>query len=281
MTGNVFTVDVEEYFQVEAFSDVVRRRDWDAIPSRVEASTVRLLEMMEGARVKGTFFVLGCLAEKHPGLVRRIARGGHEVASHGFDHTMITNMTPERFREDVRKTKRILEDIAGMPVKGYRAPTFSIVKNTAWAHAVLLQEGYSYSSSVFPVWHDRYGWPEFGERPRKAVSDGTDELWEVPLSVGFIGPWRVPFGGGGYLRVYPRFLTRKFLRDLDARGRPLIVYVHPWEIDPDQPAVPAPLLRRLRHRIGIPKTEERLKDLLGARAFGTVARFLEANGHGR
>jgi polysaccharide deacetylase family protein (PEP-CTERM system associated) len=267
----MFSVDVEEYYQVEAFSGVVPKTDWHKFPSRVEESTNRLLEILDTYHVRGTFFVLGCLAGNMPGLVRMISGAGHEIASHGYDHTMVNRLTPEMFRKDIRKSKRILEDIIGTSVKGYRAPTFSITERTSWAYEILQQEGYSYSSSVYPVLHDRYGWPAFGDYPRKMFAGEQGEIWEVPLTVGSIGPLRIPFGGGGYLRTYPLRLTKALFRKIERHGRTGIVYIHPWELDPRQPEVRAPLLRRIRHRLGIPKMERKLIDLLKSMRFGTVA----------
>lgn len=276
---HIFTVDVEEYFQVEAFSPYVETRDWDKYPGRVDGATDRLLDLLDTHRVQGTFFILGWLADRNPALVKRIAAGGHEIGSHGFGHKMITRMTPEEFREDIRKSKMILEDITGEAVQGYRAPTFSIVKGTGWAYAVLSEEGYRYSSSVFPVWHDRYGWPEFGQEPKKMASGKAGDFWEVPLSVGSIGSLKVPFGGGGYLRWYPLFLTKMLLRDFTRNGKSVLVYIHPWELDAAQPDVPAPFLRRLRHRGRIPRMEKKLSELFRMLTFGGVARFLEENGY--
>jgi polysaccharide deacetylase family protein (PEP-CTERM system associated) len=270
---HIFSVDVEEYYQVEAFSQIIPRDDWEKFPSRVEESTDRVLEILDGYNVKGTFFVLGCLALKLPGLVKRISDAGHEIASHGYDHTMITMLTPQNFREDIRKSRRILEDIVGMRVSGYRAPTFSITENTSWAYGVLLQEGYSYSSSVFPILHDRYGWPSFGDIPKNMADGGEGEIWEVPMSVGALGPLRIPFGGGGYLRTYPMALTKALFRKIERLGRTGVVYIHPWELDPGQPEIRAPLLRRLRHRHGIAKMEEKLLDLLNTMRFGTAAQY--------
>ena len=190
---------------------------------------------------------------------------------------MITEMTPEAFRQDIRKSKTILEGIIGTSVHGYRAPTFSITEKTSWAYEILLQEGYSYSSSVFPVWHDRYGWPKFGNDPRQMASDKNGEIWEVPLTVGSIGPFRVPFGGGGYLRAYPLKLTNALFRGLERDGRHGVVYIHPWELDTRHPAIHAPFFRRLRHHIGIPKMKQKLIHLLRSMRFGTVAQLLEAN----
>jgi len=277
MIRNVFTVDVEEYFQVEAFSGLIPKKDWHKFPSRVETTTKGLLELLDAHHVRGTFFVLGWIAERHPELIEKIFKAGHEVASHGFDHTMITEMTPEVFRKDVRASKAILEGITGKSITGYRAPTFSITEKTSWAYEILLQEGYSYSSSVYPIWHDRYGWPKFGNDPRQVGSDKNGEIWEVPLTVGSLGPFRIPFGGGGYLRAYPLLLTNALFRDLSRKGRHGVVYIHPWELDTDHPAVHAPFFRRLRHHIGIPKMRQKLTHLLRSMRFGTVSQLLEAN----
>lgn len=277
---HVLTVDLEEYFQVETFSKYIPKKDWDRYPGRVEEPTVRLLDLLDAHRAQGTFFVLGWLAERKPDLVRRIADRGHEIASHGFGHTMVTKMAPQEFRQDIRKSKAVLEQITGRAVKGYRAPTFSIVKKTSWAYPILSEEGYRYSSSVFPVRHDRYGWPEFGDEPREMASGGSGGLWEVPLSVGSIGPLRVPFGGGGYLRWYPFFLTKRLFRHRVRDGKSVVLYVHPWELDANQPGIRAPLLPRIRHRVGISRMEERLTQLLRSLSFGGVARFLVANGYG-
>lgn len=276
---NAFTVDLEEYFQVEAFSGIIRRNDWENYPSRVGDLTARLLGILDSFQVRGTFFVLGWLAERNPGLVKNIHDAGHEIASHGFDHRMVSTMSPEAFRRDIRKSKAILEDISGTSVVGYRAPTFSITERTSWAYEILLEEDYFYSSSVFPVWHDRYGWPEFGEDPRKMFSNGKGEIWEVPLPVRSLGPLRIPFGGGGYLRAYPLRLTKALFRSIARKGRSGVVYIHPWELDTRHPAVPAPFFRSLRHHIGIRTLERKLIDLLGSMKFGTVAQLLERN-HG-
>jgi len=276
---NAFTVDVEEYFQVEAFSGIIEKKDWENYPRRAEGQTHRLLDILETYKVQGTFFVLGWLAERHPALIRKIHDAGHEVASHGFGHRMISKMTPEEFRKDVRRSKEVLEGITNSAVVGYRAPTFSILEKTSWAYEILLHEGYRYSSSVYPIWHDRYGWPEFGYHPRKMASGENGEIWEVPMAVGFLGPFRIPFGGGGYLRSYPFFLTKALFRSHARKEKPAVVYVHPWELDRQHPAVPAPFFRRLRHHIGIPKMERKLSALLQSLNFGTVAQLLEASKH--
>jgi len=272
---HIFSVDVEEYYQVEAFSQIVPRDKWKDFSSRAENPTNKLLEILDRYEFKGTFFVLGCLAGKLPRLVKRIFDAGHEIASHGYGHAMITTLSQEAFREDIRKSKRILEDITGAPVHGYRAPTFSIMENTSWAYAILQQEGFSYSSSVFPIIHDRYGWPSFGDSPRNMAGRGEGELWELPMSVGQFGPFRVPFGGGGYLRMYPLAFTKALFRRIERLGKTGMVYVHPWELDPEQPEIKAPFLRRFRHKLGIAKMEEKLVDLLGTMRFATAAQYVK------
>lgn len=273
---HVFTVDVEEYFHVEAFSDSIEKKDWEKYPPRVEEQTNRLLEILGSFQVRGTFFILGWLAERYPALIKIIHDAGHEIASHGFDHKMISHMTPEEFREDIRKAKGVLEEITGSEVLGYRAPTFSIMEKTAWAYEILLHEGYRYSSSVFPIWHDRYGWPKFGNQPRRMASNEEGEIWEIPMAVGSLGPLKIPFGGGGYLRSYPFFLTKALFRNFARKGKPAVIYIHPWELDRNQPVVQAPLFRRLRHHLGISKMERKLTNLLQSMKFGTVAQLLEA-----
>lgn len=256
------TVDVEDYFHVEAFSKVIDMRDWEKYPSRVEGNTEKLLAIFESFGAIGTFFVLGWVARRFPGLVKRISAGGHEIGSHGDNHRMATAMTPEVFRNDVRDSKRILEDIVGTSILGYRAPTFSILEETSWTYEILLQEGYRYSTSVFPIRHDRYGWPRFGLVPRQMASDGNSCIWEIPLSVARIGSANIPFGGGGYLRAYPIAVTKTLFRRIGKRGQNGIIYIHPWEIDSNQPEIDAPWICRLRHRQGIPGMEHKIREIL-------------------
>lgn len=272
---NTFTVDVEEYFQVEAFSEIIDKSSWDRYPSRALKQTEKVLDLLKAFKVRGTFFVLGWLAEKDPALIRDIHVAGHEIASHGFDHKMISNMTPSEFRKDVRRSKNILEGITKSEIHGYRAPTFSIVEKTSWAYEILLEEGFRYSSSVYPIWHDRYGWPEFGHDPRKMAANGNGEIWEIPMAVGSVGPFRIPFGGGGYLRLYPLFLTRALFRSLGKKGKPAMLYMHPWELDAEQPRVKAPFFRSIRHYTGIRNMENKLVTLLQSLEFGTVQQYLE------
>jgi polysaccharide deacetylase family protein (PEP-CTERM system associated) len=275
MIRNAFTVDVEEYFQVEAFSDRIPKQDWHKFPSRVEETTTKLLELLDKNHVRGTFFVLGWIARIHPALVEKIYKAGHEIASHGFDHTMITEMTPEAFREDIRQSKTILEGIIGTSVNGYRAPTFSIIEKTSWAYQILLEEGYRYSSSVFPIRHDRYGWTEFGNAPKRMHAIDGKEIWEVPMSTWCLGSVNIPFGGGGYLRFYPWLLTKALFRKVTESGKPVMVYVHPWEFDTKHPMIDAPFLKRIRHHAGISGMNKKLRYLLKYFQFGTIEQYLE------
>jgi polysaccharide deacetylase family protein (PEP-CTERM system associated) len=269
------TVDVEEYYHAEIFAGIINPTEWTKYPDHVEKNTMDLVQLFDRCNVRGTFFILGSIAKKFPGLIRSILGSGHEVASHGNEHRMITKMSSSEFREDVRRSKQILEDISGTAILGYRAPTFSIVKRTDWAYEILLEEGFRYSSSVYAIRHDRYGWPEFGILPRKMAISGDRYLWEIPLSVEQMGGINVPFGGGGYLRLYPLFLTKYLLRKLLRFGRPAIVYVHPWEIDRQHPRIAMPVLKRIRHYVGISGTKEKMGDLLRSYPFGRMDQFLQ------
>jgi polysaccharide deacetylase family protein (PEP-CTERM system associated) len=273
--ASYLTVDVEEYYQAEIFSGIVDRADRMMHPPHVERNTMELIRLFNDCNVRGTFFILGTVAMKHPGLIRVIQESGNEIASHGDDHRMITKMSPPEFREDVRRSKRILEDIAGTAVVGYRAPTFSIVEKTEWAYEILLDEGFRYSSSVFPIHHDRYGWPEFGAVPRKMAVRGNRWIWEIPLSVERVGFINVPFGGGGYLRLFPMFLTKYFFRRSLRVGRPAIVYVHPWEIDRQHPRIAMPVLKRMRHYVGISGMQEKVRNLLRSFRFERMDEFMK------
>jgi polysaccharide deacetylase family protein (PEP-CTERM system associated) len=274
--AHVLTVDVEEYFQVEGYSRFIPRLEWAKYPGRVEMQTDRLLEFLDSSHTTGTFFVLGWIAKRYPDLVRKIALAGHEIASHGLQHTMITKLSPEDFRADLRCSKAILEDITGRKILGYRAPTFSITRETAWAHGILGEEGFSYSSSVFPIWHDRYGWPQFGDEPKKLETTEGRDLWEIPLSVWRIGPLRIPFGGGGYLRLYPLSITKLLFRLHERKGKSVILYVHPWELDSDQPQIQAPLGARARQSLGIGGMPRKMRNLLTEMEFVSIEKFLES-----
>ncbi|MFI5370003.1 MAG: XrtA system polysaccharide deacetylase [Candidatus Eisenbacteria bacterium] len=268
---HVLSVDVEEYFQSETFARAVPRDAWDGIPSRVEPAVDLLLERFADARVHATFFVLGWIAERHPGMVSRIAAEGHEIASHGWSHAPILRLTPGEFEDEVVRSKRLLESISGDPVLGYRAPTFSVTRTTLWALPILARVGYGYDSSVFPVHHDRYGIPDAPLDAHRREGG----IWELPLSVITLGSYRLPFAGGGYLRMYPYALTRLGLRELSRAGRPGVVYVHPWEFDPRQPVIRGVgMVSTTRHRIGTTSNESKLVRLLNEFEFATAREVL-------
>jgi polysaccharide deacetylase family protein (PEP-CTERM system associated) len=273
---NAFSVDVEEHFQVEAFRGLIGRNEWAGLESRVVANTRRLLGLLQRRSVKATFFVLGCVAERCPRLVRDCVEAGHEIASHGWDHRPVTELTREEFRSDVRRTKDLLEQLSGDQVLGYRAPTYSIVKSTTWALEVLLEEGYRYDSSIFPIVHDRYGIPEAPRFPGTVAVQNGSFLLEFPISTVRLGGVNLPFIGGGYLRHLPeRFVHWGMRRVIEREQQPVIVYVHPWEIDPEQPRLrEVPALTRWRHYRNLERTEDRLERLLGEFSFGSVREVL-------
>jgi polysaccharide deacetylase family protein (PEP-CTERM system associated) len=261
ITG-AMTVDVEDYFQVAAFADKVKRHEWDSYTCRVERNVDRILGIFADNDVKATFFTLGWVAERYPGVVRQIVDGGHELASHGYEHVKIHTQSPADFRQDIRKTKAILEDIGGQQVRGYRAASFSIDARCLWAFDILAEEGHAYSSSVYPIKHDHYGMPEasrFTFRP----SDRHD-LVEVPITTLNLFNRNLPSGGGGYFRLLPYAVSRWALRRISQQDkRPAIFYFHPWEVDPDQPRFEdAPFRSRFRHYVNLSLMEKRLRSLV-------------------
>lgn len=274
--ANAMTIDVEDYFHVSNFEHVVDRASWASRESRVEANTDRLLAMFERAGVSATFFVLAWVAERVPQLVRRIADAGHEVASHGYAHRLIYDQTPDEFRNDVRQAKTLLEQTSGQAVHGYRAPSFSVTRKSLWALDVLIDEGYTYDSSIFPVHHDRYGIPD-ADRHAGIVERPAGTIVEVPASTVRMGGVNWPIGGGGYFRLLPYAWTRWGIRRVNAHeGAPTVFYLHPWEIDPGQPRLPAPALARYRHYRNLDDTEARLERLLRDFPFGTMRSLIEA-----
>ncbi len=273
---NAMTIDVEEHFQVSVFDGLVPRADWDRMESRVCANTERLLGILADAEVQATFFVLGWVGERHPTLVRTIAAGGHEVASHGYAHRLIYDQTPAAFRDDVRRAKLLLENVIGQPVVGYRAPSYSITPRSLWALDILMEEGYEYDSSVFPITHDRYGIPVSARHPY-AITRGGRSLIEVPASTVRRGPFNFPVAGGGYFRILPYGWTRAGVARLNTlERRPAVFYIHPWEIDADQPRLAASRLGRFRHYCNLQKTEARLRQLLTDFRFGTMSNLIGA-----
>lgn len=268
-----FTVDVEEHFQVSAFEPWISRSQWDRLESRVEIGTDRLLDLLARYEVRGTFFVLGWVAERRPALVRRIADVGHEVASHGWDHRRVTELRPPEFRESVRRTKARLEEIAGARVVGFRAPSFSIVPGREWALDVLLEEGYHYDSSLFPIRRRGYGYPS-GLRVQHWIPRPAGMLLEAPPATLQVWGWNLPAAGGGYFRIFPYAVVRAALRDLESIGAGGTFYIHPWEVDPEQPRFDVPVKTRLRHYTGIERTLGRLERLLAEFRFAPIAETL-------
>lgn len=267
---HLFSVDVEEHFQVNAFEPIVKREGWDTLPSRVVANTERLLDLLQSTGNTGTFFVLGWVAERQPALVRRIVADGHEVASHTWWHRKVSSGTADQFREEIRTSKQKLEQIGGVPVVGFRAPSFSIVPGTEWAFDVLLEEGYQYDSSLFPIRRPDYGYPGIPYRPYRIERAGG-ALMEFPMATLRVVGMRLPAAGGGYLRHFPPGLMRAALRQHEAAGLPAMLYIHPWEIDPEQPRLPVGWLTTVRHYRGLEQTFPRLREILGSRQFTSVA----------
>jgi len=273
MIVNAFTVDVEDYFQVTAFERQVPRHRWDEYPSRVAENTQRLLRLLERRRVSATFFVLGWVADRFAGLIREIAAAGHEIGCHSYWHRCLHDMTPEEFRTDLRLARDAIERATGSPVVAYRAPSFSITRKTLWAMEILAAEGFRYDSSIFPIYHDRYGIPDAPLSPHsRATPRGA--LWEFPPSVCRIYGVNVPVSGGGYFRLYPARWTARWLRQINESGRPFMFYVHPWELDPGQPRMAGSALARWRHGVNLASTEEKLDWLLGQFSFGRMCDVL-------
>lgn len=265
-----FTVDVEEYFQVSALEPHVARESWDSIESRIDVGMKRLLDLLESHDARGTFFVLGWVAERRPDLVRAIVDGGHELASHGWDHKRVTELTPAEFRESVRRSRSVLEAIGGVPVTGFRAPSFSIVPGREWALDILVEEGHTYDSSLFPVNRRGYGYPTGGRDPYW-IDCPSGTLIEVPPATLRRFGLNLPAAGGGYLRMLPLGLTRAAVASAERRNAPATLYIHPWELDPDQPRMDVPWTTAVRHYHGLAHTEERLAQLLGASTFRPVS----------
>jgi polysaccharide deacetylase family protein (PEP-CTERM system associated) len=277
---NGLTVDVEEHFQVSAFEGVVRRADWETFPSRVEANTDRLLDLMDAAEVRATFFVLGWVGERRPALVRRIAERGHEIASHGYSHRLIYNQPREQFRSELELSRKILQDASGQPVEGHRAASFSIRRENLWALDAIVEAGFTYDSSLFPVRHDRYGIPGAPRRPHRLRAPEGGTLVELPPSTIRLGRWTLPVAGGGYLRLYPEWLTNWAIRRLNNEAIPAQIYIHPWEVDPGQPRVAGlPLRSRLRHYVNLGTTFAKLKRLLAAHRFGPIHQIISETGN--
>jgi polysaccharide deacetylase family protein (PEP-CTERM system associated) len=278
VNAHFFTVDVEEHFQVAVFDGVVSRDQWSTHPSRVEGNTARLLELLASHSATATFFVLGWVAEKYPGLARTIAEAGHEVASHGYSHRRVTQLTPEEFRHDVVLAKDIIEQACGRPIRGFRAPNFSILPGMEWALEVLLQSGHVYDSSYFPIRRAGYGNPDSPPIPH-VVDTPSGYMIELPMATTTLANVRVPAAGGAYLRHFPYAMIRRAFLEHDASGLPAMFYIHPWETDVDQPRIRASLLATWRHYGGLRKTMPRLQRLLSEFRFCSIeARLPDISG---
>ncbi len=275
MPSCALTVDLEEYFQVSNFARLIDRAGWDAIPSRVEGATRRLLDAFEARRQRATFFVLGWVAERHPELVREIARRGHEIACHGYGHELVYELGPARFRADLRRARSAIEAAANRSPRGYRAPSYSVTRASLWALEILAEEGFAYDSSIFPIRHPRYGIPGFARGPLRLHLPGGQSLLEFPLTTLAVGPLTLPLAGGAYLRFLPEALFRWGWRRLARAGAPAVLYLHPWEVDPEQPRQAAAWRVRVNHYHNLQRTAGRLERLLASFAFAPMGEVLE------
>jgi polysaccharide deacetylase family protein (PEP-CTERM system associated) len=278
-TINAFTVEVEDYFHVAALSSAITRESWPTHESRVERNTERLLALLAERGVRGTFFVLGWVAERTPGLVRRIAASGHEIACHGFSHQLIYQQAREEFREETVRAKRLLEDLIGEAVLGYRAASFSVTRDSLWALDTLIDAGFLYDSSIFPIRHDRYGLPGAAPEPNRLSAPSGRTLVEFPMSAArFLGV-QVPVSGGGYFRILPFWVTKSGLKQInERRGLPFTFYLHPWELDPGQPRFKVSALSRFRHYTNLARCEDRLRRLLREFEFTSMREALRLQG---
>ena len=276
---NAFTVDVEDYFHVAALAEAIPRESWPVCESRVEANTERLLGVLAERDVLATFFILGWVAERSPDLVRRIAAVGHEVACHGFSHQLIYRQGRAEFREETTRAKRFLEDLIGAAVLGYRAASFSVTRESLWALDTLIDLGFSYDSSIFPIRHDRYGLPGAAPEPHRLIAPSGRTLVEFPMSAArFLGV-QVPVSGGGYFRILPYWVTRAGLKQInERRARPFTFYLHPWELDPGQPRFRVSALSRFRHYTNLDRCEGRLRKVLSEFEFGSMREVLRRRG---
>jgi len=274
---NALTIDVEDYFNVSGFESSIKFEDWGNYQSRVEANTDKILEILQQANVKATFFVLGWISEKYPDIVRCIYREGHEVASHSYAHRLVYRQTPEEFREDLKRSKSMLEELIGDRVIGYRAPSYSITKKSLWAMDILMEEGILYDSSIFPIRRDRYGIPNGNRFPYTIIGKNGTSIVEIPLSTVTVFNQNIPIAGGGYLRLFPyRFIRWGLRKIIERENQSIIIYLHPWEMDKDQPRMEGSMMSRFRHYVGLEKMEPRLRELLRDFKFSTTKNlFLE------
>jgi polysaccharide deacetylase family protein (PEP-CTERM system associated) len=272
------SVDVEDYFHVEAFADCISRDDWPSFSSRVRPNTERILRIFSEYGHRGTFFVLGWVAERDPKLVREIADAGHEIACHSYSHRRVSTLSPEEFRFDLQRARTAIEDAAGVRVQGYRAPTFSIGRRNLWALEILSEEGFLYDSSIFPIRHDLYGFPGSPRFPYRVPSQTGTYLIEIPMTTTKMLGTTWPVGGGGYLRLLPMMYTRWAIERVHAIDhQPFVLYLHPWELDPDQPRIAAKWKSRFRHYVGLQFMEGRLRALLSAGKFTTMIDWVSSS----
>ncbi|MBN2299202.1 MAG: DUF3473 domain-containing protein [Deltaproteobacteria bacterium] len=273
---HALSIDLEEFFQIHALSDVISEDSWKKYPSSVESNTGKILELLESRNITATFFCLGWIAENHPDLIKRIHCLGHEIACHGYSHQVIYNQDRNTFYQDVSKAKKILEDITGSPVIGYRAPTYSITKKTIWAIDILEDLGFRYDSSIFPIYHDNYGIPDAPRLPH--IIKGT-ALVEFPISTLTVGGYNIPISGGGYFRLFPYLITKNALRVIEKRNEPFVFYIHPWELNPQTPRIEGmSLISRFRTYIGITRAFARFSTLIDDFSFTTLSQVLEDQG---
>jgi polysaccharide deacetylase family protein (PEP-CTERM system associated) len=278
-TVNAFSIDVEDYFHVAALASAVSRDSWSTREYRVERNTHRILRLLEARGVRGTFFVLGWVAERSPGLVRSIATAGHEIACHGFSHQLIYRQSRDEFLQETTRAKRHLEDVTAEPVLGYRAASFSITRDSLWALDVLLDLGFAYDSSIFPIRHDRYGIPGASPEPGRVTAPSQRTMVEFPMSAASFFGIQIPVSGGGYFRILPYALTRAGLRQINERtGRPFAFYLHPWEVDPEQPRIKVGALSHFRHYTNLDQCAARLTRVLDDFAFAPMREVLTAQG---
>ena len=272
---NALTVDVEDYFQVSAFADRVCRKDWDKYECRVEGNTDRILSIFDEAQVQATFFILGWVAERYPGLVRRIAASGHEIASHGYWHQLVYDLTPEEFAKDILDSKNAITSACGLEVAAYRAPSFSITPRSEWALDILIEQGIVLDSSIFPIkGHDRYGFPD-APKHIHTIERGNGSLIEFPPTFGSFGAMPVPIGGG-YFRLFPLVLTLRAIAQVRNTIGPAMFYIHPWEIDPNQPKIHGAAIKsRFRHYVNLKQTTKKLARLTSNASFAPVAEVLD------
>lgn len=276
---NALTVDVEDYFHVSAFEGCIERKNWPDMPRRVKQNTEKVLDILSEFSFQATFFVLGLVAEEFPELVKRMAAEGHEIACHSYAHRRITRMSPGEFAEDIDRARKLLQDISGQEVRGFRAPSYSITQKSIWALDLLIEAGFSYDSSIFPICHDLYGIPDAPRHPHRIVRE-KGEIFEFPpttLPFSLLGKQvNLPVSGGGYLRLLPVSCISAAFRRLNRNGRACMLYFHPWEIDPGQPRINAPVKSRFRHYLNLSRTEGKLRHLFERHRFAPMGTVLDS-----